>query len=231
MPFLFNFSAMHSISQDVLHALSIQANPKAALEMKQYMRNQFEFFGVNRPERAIIIKHFVKTLKAESFEVQQQVLLELWHTPQREAQYIALEFCKQKSIAQHSLAIPLAEQLICTKSWWDTVDMLASHMVGITLFNFPNLKAEYIVKWLNSEDIWLNRTAILFQLFYKEETDFQLLKHCILTLKHKNEFFIQKAIGWSLRQYAKSNPDEVFEFVEQTELSNLAKREALKHFN
>jgi 3-methyladenine DNA glycosylase AlkD len=206
MPFLFNFSAMHSISQDVLHALSIQANPKAALEMKQYMRNQFEFFGVNR-------------------------LLELWHTPQREAQYIALEFCKQKSIAQHSLAIPLAEQLICTKSWWDTVDMLASHMVGITLFNFPNLKAEYIVKWLNSEDIWLNRTAILFQLFYKEETDFQLLKHCILTLKHKNEFFIQKAIGWSLRQYAKSNPDEVFEFVEQTELSNLAKREALKHFN
>jgi len=123
----------------------------------------------------------------------------------------------------------LAEWLIINKSWWDTVDSLASNCVG-TYFRFYPEKIEYYnSKWITSDNMWLNRTAIIFQLKYKKDTDFELLKNNIRHHSHQREFFIKKAIGWSLREYSKVNPSAVIKFIDENELQNLSIREASKY--
>jgi 3-methyladenine DNA glycosylase AlkD len=124
--------------------------------------------------------------------------------------------------------MPLLEKLITTESWWDTVDGLAANQVGGVLARFPEIREPYIDRWRQEEDFWLRRTTLLFQLRYKGQTDADLLFALIKENLADQEFFIQKAIGWSLREYSKSNAEAVQQFVAETELSGLAQREALK---
>ena len=120
------------------------------------------------------------------------------------------------------------QKLITTESWWDTVDGLAANQVGGVIARFPKIRDEHIGRWWQQENFWLRRTTLLFQLRYKDKTDEDLLFALIGENLTDKEFFIQKAIGWSLREYSKSNPTAVQQFVATTELSPLAHREALK---
>ena len=124
--------------------------------------------------------------------------------------------------------IEFIEFMIVNKPWWDTVDWVASHHAGTYFKMFPHLIREKTGAWMNSENIWLQRSALLFQLKYKRHTDEKLLFDYILKLKDSKEFFIRKAIGWALREYSKTAPESVVHFVETTELSGLSRREALK---
>jgi len=120
--------------------------------------------------------------------------------------------------------------MIITESWWDTVDLIATHQVGTMFKRYANVKTKYLKKWRSSDNIWLRRTTILFQLLYKQETDFDLLCNLIRENLGSDEFFINKAIGWSLRQYGKVEPKAITRFVKTTkELHPLSRREAMKH--
>ena len=123
----------------------------------------------------------------------------------------------------------MIEKLIITHSWWDTVDFLAKYVLGNYLLQFPNEILKTSELFSNSENMWLNRSAILFQLNYKKETHFELLKAICELHKNSNEFFIQKAIGWALRDYSRFNPNGVKEYVSATQLKPLSQREALRN--
>ena len=148
--------------------------------------------------------------------------------PYREYQYTALEFLTKRKRYLTPDTIPLLEMLITTKSWWDTVDGLAANQVGGVIARFPHIRDQHIGRWRAQENIWLRRTTLLFQLRCKEQTDADLLYALIADNLADKEFFIQKAIGWALREYSKSDPTAVQQFVARTDLSPLAHREALK---
>jgi 3-methyladenine DNA glycosylase AlkD len=125
--------------------------------------------------------------------------------------------------------IKTIEYMLVTKSWWDTVDTIAGGTLGVHFQRFPEVRQKYLAKWRASDNVWLRRSAILFQLNYKKETDFGLLCEIICENLDSKEFFINKAIGWSLRQYAHSDPKAVTKFVKSTPLHPLSRREAMKH--
>jgi len=127
--------------------------------------------------------------------------------------------------------IELFELMITNKSWWDTVDLITTNLVGNYFKLFPEQIIPITKIWIESDNIWLQRTCLIFQLKYKEEIDTDLLTDYILQLKDTKEFFINKAIGWILREYTRTNPEWVIDFVNKYELSNLSKREALKLIN
>ena len=157
-----------------------------------------------------------------------EIMHELWAQPQRELQYFALELLRKYTTSSPPEWIGLYEELITHKSWWDTVDGLAGWLVGAHFKRFPDQIQPHTKQWMESGNFWLQRTCLLFQLGYKGETDFELLKSFIIPLAAHKEFFIRKAIGWALRQYGKVSPMVVKEFVAQQALSNLSYREAIK---
>jgi 3-methyladenine DNA glycosylase AlkD len=120
----------------------------------------------------------------------------------------------------------LYEELITQKSWWDTVDALAAWQVGDYFKKYPDQIIPYTNKWMDSGNMWLQRTCLIFQLKYKEETDFELLKSLIIPLSDSKEFFIQKAIGWALREYSKLFPQRVMDFASNQPMAKLSYREA-----
>lgn len=202
-------------------------NEANAKQMKKYMRDQFAFLGLKAPERKQLSNQFISDLPFN--DGLENLIRTLWDKPEREYQYIAIDYLIKHKKHLQEKHIPLLQYIIMTKSWWDTIDSIASHLVGSLFQNFPHLIKEVGAKWLQSENIWLQRVMIIFQLKYKDKTDEALLFSTIQQLKHIDEFFIQKAIGWALREYSKTNPDSVTNFIEENELSNLVRREGLKH--
>ena len=217
---------------DYLQALqtTFEANaiPANVAPMKKYMRGQFEYLGIKTPLRKSLLKAFYAAHGPPPLDDLQEVIRQLWAMPYREYQYTALEFLTKRLRFLTPDTIPLLESLITTKSWWDTVDGLAANQVGGVIARFPHIRDQYIGRWRGQENIWLRRTTLLFQLRYKEQTDADLLYALIKDNLADKEFFIQKAIGWALREYSKSSPTAVQQFVAQTDLSPLAHREALK---
>lgn len=125
--------------------------------------------------------------------------------------------------------IELLEYMVTHKSWWDTVDFIAANSMGTYFKLYPELRKQYVKKWLASDHMWLQRSALLFQLKYKDSLDEELMAYAIKALLGSKEFFINKAIGWSLRQHSRTNPKWVTNFVRSTPtLANLSKREALR---
>ncbi|AYY71362.1 DNA alkylation repair protein [Listeria monocytogenes] len=195
--------------------------------MEAYMKNQFTFLGIRAGERKKLVAAYLKENGAP-----QDLLgftIALFAEEEREFQYVAIDLLSRYGKKQPSEAIKVYEQLIVTKSWWDTVDGLAGTVVSNHFKLYPELIPTYNEAWINGDNIWLARTAILFQLKYKEKTDVDLLfSNCEKWLDSK-EFFIQKAIGWALRQYAKVDSGAVRQFVNSHSLAPLSRREALKH--
>jgi 3-methyladenine DNA glycosylase AlkD len=215
---------------EIKSVFEARANPSEALKMKNYMRGQFEYLGIKSPIRAELRVEILtnKELKNLSAEDLMPLIYELWMQPCREYQYIAMELLDRKIKAANPEMIEHLEFLVVTKSWWDTIDFIASHLVGTLFRVHPEIIKKYVAKWMNSDNMWLQRTVLLYQLKYRKNLDEKILFNAIIELKASKEFFIQKAIGWALREYGKSNPESVVEFVGETELASLSKREALR---
>lgn len=204
------------------------ANPAQAGPMKKYMRDQFEFLGIKAPQLKELCRQIIRTQGLPALQDLDRIMRELWDLSPREYQYAAISLMARMEKKLPPEAIDTLEFMIVHKSWWDTVDAIA-HIVGMHFKRYPDIRESYLPKWRASQNLWLRRTTILFQLDYKHETDFDLLKAIIRENLGSSEFFINKAIGWSLRQYARVNPNAVKEFVEATQLHPLSRREAMKH--
>lgn len=206
-------------------------NEQNAEPMKKYMKGLFPFLGIKMPERSTLQKKFYQQSGILKQEFQHEFVLALWEQQEREYQYAAIDYIKRslKKLVKDDL--PLFEKLITTKSWWDTVDMLAQKPVGTIAANYPEVISETIEDWAFGEHLWLRRTAILFQLKYKEKTNEELLYRYIEGNADSKEFFIQKAIGWVLREYSKTNPESVRAFIESHTLAPLSVREGSKYLH
>lgn len=206
-------------------------NHNEAEGMSRYMKNKFSYLGIKKPIRAIIQKHwFTKIPVNLSREQKWELVYELWQKEHREFHYAAMDYVRRWKDKEINIEDDKQiEFLLTNHSWWDSVDTLASNYLSRYMRLFPEKREILIENWRNGENMWLRRSCLIFQLRYKEETNFDLMKALINQFKNEKEFFIQKAIGWSLREYAKTQPLLVKEFVYESGIQGLAKREALKH--
>ncbi|MBF25520.1 MAG: DNA alkylation repair protein [Flavobacteriales bacterium] len=206
-----------------------KSNLIIANKQEAYLRNQFEFYGLISSERKKITQSLVTKYRFKSVKDFQETIKILWNKQQREFQYTAQEFVLENLNYFKINDIKLFEFMIINKSWWDTIDFIAPKILGSYFKSNPEIIDVQINKWLNSNNLWLQRSCVLFQLKYKEKLNTELLSQIIYFLTDSNEFFINKSIGWILREYSKTNKDWVIDFVKQNKLSNLSKRESLKY--
>ncbi|QED49808.1 DNA alkylation repair protein [Cytobacillus dafuensis] len=204
-------------------------NREKAIPMENYMKNHFPFLGIKTPERNQLMKLFYQESGILKKSFQPDLVTALWEKDEREYQYAALDYIGRSLKKLDKQHLPLMKKLIMMKPWWDTVDLLASKPVGTIAANHPEVISEEIDTWAYGDHLWLRRTAILFQLKYKERTNEELLYRYIQQNKESKEFFIQKAIGWTLREYSKTNPTSVKAFIESTHLPKLSVREGSKY--
>lgn len=210
-------------------ALSQAANPEIAGPMSAYMRHQFVFYGIKTPLRNSICKPLVKAYLPASEPALAEQLLHMWNRKEREWKYTAIQVAEASRKLWGYSIIDVFERMLCTESWWDTVDGIASVLVSPWFLKFPEKRYEVLSRWEASNTMWLIRVCIIHQLKYGAGTDTVYLSGIIGRHAGSDEFFIQKAIGWALRQYAKTNPEWVLEFVKEQTLKPLSLREALKN--
>lgn len=205
------------------------ANESNGKPMEDYMRNHFSFLGIKSPERKELLKRFFVEHGKPEREWIKPLVTFLYAQPEREFHYTALAMIDVHIKKLDAEWLSFLEKLVITNSWWDTVDHIAPHHVGAILLREKASIVDFPDKWIESDNFWLQRSAILFQLKYKEKTDALKLFTYLEATKGAKEFFIQKAIGWALREYSKTAPDEVSEFIKSTDLAPLSRREGLKH--
>jgi len=204
-------------------------DPARAASMSAYMRDLFPFLGIPSTTRREASRRVLAGVAKPTEADLTEVATACWALPEREYQYFACDWLGRHAAVLTPAFVPTARFLIVTRPWWDTVDALAAHVVGVLVARHPAL-ASTMDDWAASEELWLIRTAILHQLRYKSQTDTdRLFRYCVTHAGH-GDFFIRKAIGWALREYAKIDPEAVRRFVKaQTTLSGLSVREALKN--
>ncbi len=220
---------MEESVKTLIQHLKAASNPENAIQMAAYMKHHFEFFGVKTPQRRLISKVFFKEFQPLNNQQIIDTSLFLWNAKQRELHYIAIELLEFHRKKLDKSIIEVYEQLTITNSWWDSVDAICSSLLDFYFKKYPDTIETITSKWNNSSNFWLQRNSIMFQKFFNEKTNTNLLSKYILNCANSQEFFIQKAIGWALREYAYTNPNWVRNFVESHNLPKLSKREALKH--
>ena len=196
------------------------------------MKDQFEFLGIKSPQRRGLLRAFLKEHGMPDEARLEKVVRGLWRQPFREFRYNAIEILQKRKRIDVKL-LPLLEWMIVTDSWWDTVDAIADHLIGKRVLVFQSeLMRPKAEEWIETDNLWLQRTAIIFQMKFKEKLDERLLFDMILIRIDEKDFFIRKGIGWALREHAKLHSGSVKRFVKKHEdkLSGLSIREALKHF-
>ena len=218
---------MHDYIISLQQEFSLNSNKEIAIAQKQYMKNKFEFYGIKSPLRRELQKAFLVQKYLPEKKELEFIVKELWLKPERELQYFTQELVKKYTKQSEKEDINLFEFMIINKSWWDSIDFIAVNLLGSYFKEYTEQIERYVEKWLKSNNIWLQRCAVLFQLKYRQELNTELLSGIINSLLGSNEFFINKAIGWVLREYGKVNAIWVKEFVLNTELSNLSRREAM----
>ncbi len=223
---------MIGIVQELIDSLTKNADPSRALEMAAYMKNKFVFLGVSAPDRRATQNEWMKKYSSELTSNYRMIVEELYEQDYRELHQagidVFIKFSKGKMVEND---IELIRHLLVTHSWWDSVDTVSKWLLGAYLTQFPTKINEVVEAHSTDENMWLNRSAILFQLGYKEKTNFELLRALCIQHKHSNEFFIQKAIGWALREYSKVDGQAVLNFVNSTSLKPLSQREAIRLIN
>jgi 3-methyladenine DNA glycosylase AlkD len=221
-----------SFITDLENAFQENSNAENAFAMAKYMRNKFVFFGIKTPERRALFKAIYDDDKIEVTANARALAVLLFKKEHREFHYCAIEILIKELKGKYLLEdVELIKKLITTHSWWDSVDTISKNILGEYLLEFPDSTTAVIAEFSHTDNLWLNRSAILFQLAYKEKTDFELLKRICVQHQNSSEFFIQKAIGWALREYAKTNPKLVQQFVAINTLKPLSKKEALKNLS
>jgi 3-methyladenine DNA glycosylase AlkD len=214
---------------DLGAAFEAHRDPERARGMSAYMRGQFTYFGLPAPVQRAIARDVLAKHDAPDEPQLRRIVHDCWQRPEREWQYFACDLLARHARHLSPIFLSTAKKLIAAKSWWDTVDSLATKTVGVLVRVHPELVRE-MDRWIDAPNIWLARTAILHQLTYKKDTDADRLFAYCLKRAGDGEFFIRKAIGWALREYTKTDEAAVRSFLDahDTELSGLSKREALK---
>lgn len=211
--------------------LSKLADPVKAVPMAAYMKTNMPFYGVTKPDRQPIARHLKADFPPIDGADYREKVHSLWQLPHREEKYLAIgyawAFKKHVVYAQ----IDLFERMITEGAWWDFVDELASPIVGKIVIDDRPRMSPVLKRWIEDQDMWLRRSALLCQNRHKTDTDQEMLFDFCLRRAHEKEFFIRKAIGWALREYARTRPDEVRRFLVEhgDQLSGLSRREAAKH--
>jgi len=210
------------------------AEPARAAGAQAYMKSAMPFLGVPAVPLRAACRRLFSTLPLPSAAAWRRQVLGLWRGARyREERYAALELTGVRAAGsfQDLDALPMYEEMIVSGAWWDYVDYLAKNRVGTLLRRFPRPMRKAMLAWSRDDDVWKRRTSILCQLAFKEDTDLDLLYACIAPSLASREFFLRKAIGWALRQYAWTDPREVKRYVRENghRLSGLSRREALKN--
>lgn len=203
-------------------------NESISIKQKAYMKNHFEFYGIKSPVRREIQKPFLTNKHLPAKEDLIEIVTFCWNKPYRSFHYFAQELAFKYQKNQSQRDIYLYEFMITNNSWWDTVDYIAPKLIGNYFLTFPAERDGWIKKWLATDNLWLHRTCILFQLKYKDKLDLEFLSYVIQSLLGSKEFFINKAIGWILREISRTKPEWVLDFVEKNTLSKLSNREAIR---
>ncbi|WP_399882528.1 DNA alkylation repair protein [Streptomyces sp. BBFR51] len=227
-------AAPHSpLADTVLERLTVvyaaEADPERAVEIRAYMRDVAPFLGLTSPVRRALSRTVLEGVPRPSESDCTAIALRCWRLPEREYHYFAVDFLRRHVTHCSSGFLPVVRHLLTTVPWWDTVDLLAAHVVGALVTADRGLTAD-MDAWIGDEDLWLVRAALLHQLRYRERTDTdRLFGYCLRQSDH-GDFFVRKAIGWCLREYAKTAPDAVRAFVAEhrTRLAPLSVREALR---
>ena len=211
-------------------AFTTHADINRAASMSQYMKCHFTYFGIAQPLRKELQKKIFSTHLITSQDELIACITELWNMDEREYQYVACDLALHYKKLWDKNIVHLFESMLLQKQWWDSIDTIAPKLMGTLIMKHPEIILtidEYIV----DKNFWIRRSALIFQLNYKNTTDHErLFRYCQLTT-HEKEFFIRKAIGWALRQYSKTNPDAVRNFIAQHKhaLSPLSIREGSKY--
>ena len=222
---------LNSYLQNFAETLAQNGDPRIAEGAAAYMRNQSEFYGIPAPGRRKIQKEFLRNEGIPPYTLWKPFTESCWEYPYREVQYFGMEVSARFIPLSSPDDLIILEFMITRKSWWDTVDYIAANLAGRFFRFHPELARASTLKWMDSKNLWLQRSALLFQLSYKSDTDILLLLDYITELSSENEFFIRKAIGWALRQLSKTHPEVVRNFVETHPLKPLSRKEALKRMN
>jgi 3-methyladenine DNA glycosylase AlkD len=207
-------------------------DPAKAAAMQAYMKSAMPYHGVQTPALRQLCKDFFARYTFSSPAEWQEGCLTLWREAKfREERYAAIDLTGHHLYRnwQTLETLPMYEEMIVSGAWWDYVDGIAPTRLGGLLKAHPARMRTKMLQWSRSRDLWKRRSSILCQLHYKQETDLDLLYACIAPSLDSKEFFLQKAIGWALRQYAWTNPDEVRNYCHAHELNKLSRREALKN--
>ena len=203
-------------------------NEEQAQRMSKYMLNKFEYIGIKTPERRKIFKNFFSKYKNEE-KIDWEFVNKCWENKHREFQYVAADYLKNMKDKLTINDIPKFKRLILEKSWWDTIDNL-DMTIGALALKDSNVN-KILLEWSLDENIWLRRIAIDHQLLRKEKTNTELLEKILKNNLGQAEFFINKAIGWALRNYSKTNPERVKNFIEENKekMAKLSIKEASKY--
>ncbi|MBC8366575.1 DNA alkylation repair protein [bacterium] len=221
---------MKDLVKYVQQELAALADPAKAGPMAAYLKTDMPFYGVQKPDRAKIEKSMLRNFRAATRREYKQAILALWQLPHREEKYLAIHFAANHMDFVDETNLPLYKRLIQEGAWWDFVDGIATALVGVALRKEPDRVWPTMDAWIEDEDFWLRRTAILCQLGFKKETDHRRLFDYCLRRADETEFFIRKAIGWALRDYSYAEPSRVKAFLlkNKDQLSGLSFREGAK---
>ena len=221
------------IRDSVVAALCEAADSARASQQQAYMKSNMPYFGVSVPQCRRIVSSVSMAHPLRDAEAWEFAILDLWRrAAHREERYAAVEILLLRRYSKwlEPKRVPMIEELVVTGAWWDYVDVIASRGMGTMLASHAHPTKALLRKWAKDDSIWKRRTAILAQLRAKRATDTKLLADAIRPSVGRSEFFLRKGIGWALREYSKTSPTWVTEFIAaHTELSDLSRREALKH--
>lgn len=228
--FFVNRIEEYSMYEKLEKQFELAANTKNAKHMAKYLRNQFDFYGIQSVLRKEIERSYLKQARKNK-TIEWQELDKIWSDPHREMQYFVCDYLirMQKFISFENLI--KVEKYVRSKQWWDTIDSLIKVYGQIGLRD--SRVSQLMLTWSKDSDFWVRRLAIEHQLLRKEKTDQELLRNIIENNLNSKEFFINKAIGWALRDYSKTNPSWVSDFIDhhQEGLSNLSIKEGSKYLN
>ena len=220
----------HPYLKEIKKIFASNANAVVAKGAKAYLLNQFEFYGIKTPLRRKLSKEFYKSHPIANHNEISIVVKECFEEPQRELHYFAIELLGYHKKLWSIKTLTLIEWMITHYSWWETVDSTNTHVISKFFLAYPEYIEDYTYKWNRSNNKWLKRMSILFQLTYRDKTNTALLTEYIEYTQLEEDFFIRKAIGWALRAHAYTDAKWVIKFVKaHPNLSPLTKREALKH--
>jgi len=224
-------SELQQAFENLTTDLQAHADPERAVGMAAYMKDNFEYLGLSSPVRKQLQKPLIRASRHCGPDEILDIADECWRQDFREFQYVAMDLLRARSKLLRKDDLPRLRHFIETKSWWDSVDALSSHPLG-TLVRVHDL-GHVMDQWIDDENMWVARAAIYHQLRYKSDTEPDRLFDYAVKRASDSRFFIRKALGTALRQYAWTEPDRVRRFVDDHEdlLSGLTKREARKHLN